>query len=566
VECAHPDWQRADRIAVGVEHEGALGGDRDLGRAQDPDLGETHMSALEDLRQVRQEAQPRHAFDQHDVEEAVVEQRAGRDLHATTVVARVRRGDRVAGELDALAWGIELDLEADRPPGGERTERAIGVDEVPEPRRRLVGDAVGLAVEAGAGDAYERPAIDLSEVQRTRLPVRDHLARRKRILRYPKDAREVVAAAAGQDPEDRARHLAQRVGRSAGEPIPAEDDGELPGVRRRAGERAGVIEVAGLLVANGKPAAAQRLHDLRCHTAGTSAAGGRVDDQANRAGSRVGHRASLVGAGGLFASGRGFLKNAQRVRSRRLHRIYAAGVSAERPTPRRAAGGRALGAMALAGAALLITACGSSAGAGTLASSGTNPSGTTTAAQTCSRATAPTPRGPQHIPPPHVRLDPAKSYTVKLTTNCGAIAIRLDVKQAPRTTASFAYLVRRGFYNDLTFHRVAANFVIQGGDPNGDGSGGPGYTVVEPPPSNLRYTLGTVAMAKTATAPSGASGSQFFIVTTQEAQLPAQYALVGKVVGSLAGMETIASLPTVPPQDGAPVKPVVIGRATLSES
>jgi peptidyl-prolyl cis-trans isomerase B (cyclophilin B) len=229
-------------------------------------------------------------------------------------------------------------------------------------------------------------------------------------------------------------------------------------------------------------------------------------------------------------------------------------------------GGRTLSAVAIAGAALAIAACGSSSGASTATSSSTDPEGATTTAQTCTQATAPVPRGPQHIPPPHARLDPQRDYTVKLTTNCGTIEIQLDVKQAPRTTASFAYLVRRGFYNDLTFHRVAANFVIQGGDPNGDGSGGPGYTIVEPPPRNLQYTLGTVAMAKTATDPSGASGSQFFIVTTQEAQLPAQYALVGKVVGSLAGVETIAKLPTVPPQDGAPVKPVVISRATLSES
>jgi peptidyl-prolyl cis-trans isomerase B (cyclophilin B) len=155
---------------------------------------------------------------------------------------------------------------------------------------------------------------------------------------------------------------------------------------------------------------------------------------------------------------------------------------------------------------------------------------------------------------------------VTLATNCGAITIQLDVKHAPRTAASFAYLVRRGFYNDLTFHRVAANFVIQGGDPNGDGSGGPGYTIVEPPPRNLHYTLGTVAMAKTGADPSGASGSQFFIVTTQEAPLPPQYALVGKVVGSFAGVEAIAKLPTNPPQDGAPDQPVVISRATLSES
>ncbi len=184
----------------------------------------------------------------------------------------------------------------------------------------------------------------------------------------------------------------------------------------------------------------------------------------------------------------------------------------------------------------------------------------------CAHARAPVPKGAQQIPKPTLQLNPSKTYVVSLTTNCGTIKIQLDVRQAPLTTASFAYLVKRGFYNDLTFHRVAADFVIQGGDPNGDGSGGPGYTVVEPPPSDVRYTLGTVAMAKTSTDPIGASGSQFFIVTTQNASLPAQYALVGNVVGSFAGVEAIAKLPTNPPQDGAPTKPVVINSATLSSN
>ena len=184
----------------------------------------------------------------------------------------------------------------------------------------------------------------------------------------------------------------------------------------------------------------------------------------------------------------------------------------------------------------------------------------------CLRAQAPVPRGAQRIPKPTLELDPAKRYVVSLTTNCGTIEIQLDVRQAPRTTGSFAYLVKRSFYNGLTFHRVAAGFVIQGGDPNGDGSGGPGYTIVEPPPSNMHYTFGTVAMAKTATEPAGASGSQFFIVTAANASLPPQYALVGNVVGSFAGVKKIAKLPTNPPQDGAPTTPVVISRATLSSS
>ncbi len=184
----------------------------------------------------------------------------------------------------------------------------------------------------------------------------------------------------------------------------------------------------------------------------------------------------------------------------------------------------------------------------------------------CRSVSAPAPKGTQNVAPPKLRLDPARRYVVELSTNCGPIQIQLDVRAAPRTTASFAYLVKSGFYNDLTFHRVAAGFVIQGGDPNGDGSGGPGYKIVEAPPSSTRYTRGTVAMAKTSSDPPGASGSQFFIVTATEAPLPPQYALVGNVIGSFAGVTRISKLPTDPPQDGAPRTPVVISHATLSSS
>jgi peptidyl-prolyl cis-trans isomerase B (cyclophilin B) len=238
---------------------------------------------------------------------------------------------------------------------------------------------------------------------------------------------------------------------------------------------------------------------------------------------------------------------------------------------------RLLYGTATAAFGLVLTACGNSTtGAGTSTGTPIHPQNrgsslnvkpvSASSSGKCLRAQAPVPRGAQRIPKPTLELDPAKQYVVSLTTNCGTIEIQLDVRKAPRTTASFAYLVERNFYNDLTFHRVAAGFVIQGGDPNGDGSGGPGYTIVEPPPNNMRYTFGTVAMAKTATDPAGASGSQFFIVTASNAALPPQYALVGNVVGSFAGVERIAKLPTNPPQDGAPTTPVVIRRATLSSS
>jgi peptidyl-prolyl cis-trans isomerase B (cyclophilin B) len=180
----------------------------------------------------------------------------------------------------------------------------------------------------------------------------------------------------------------------------------------------------------------------------------------------------------------------------------------------------------------------------------------------------PKPKGPQHLAPPQVKLDPARTYTVTVVTNCGRFAFTLDVKQSPKTSASIYSLVKRGFYNGLTFHRVATGFVIQGGDPLGNGAGGPGYGVVEPPPPNTQYVRGDVSMAKTQADPRGASGSQFFVVTganiTQSAGLTPDYALAGKVVSGLEVVEKIGSLPTNPPGDGAPTPPVVMSSVTVS--
>jgi len=230
---------------------------------------------------------------------------------------------------------------------------------------------------------------------------------------------------------------------------------------------------------------------------------------------------------------------------------------------------------------LLLAGCGSSGSSSSSAAAGASATASTTASSATSAAsgggasgckTVPVPaaKGPQHLKAPTVHLDPSKTYTVTVVTNCGTFAFALNVKTAPKTSASFYSLVKQGFYDGLTFHRVAAGFVIQGGDPLGNGSGGPGYTVVEPPPQNTQYLQGDVAMAKTATDPSGASGSQFFVVTarnaTASAGLTPDYALVGKVVSGLPVVLSIGALPTNPQGDGAPSPTVVMSRVTVSTS
>jgi peptidyl-prolyl cis-trans isomerase B (cyclophilin B) len=176
---------------------------------------------------------------------------------------------------------------------------------------------------------------------------------------------------------------------------------------------------------------------------------------------------------------------------------------------------------------------------------------------TCRQVPAPNARGSERLPAPTARLDPGATWLVNVATSCGAFTITLDVKRAPKTTSSFASLARLGFYDGLTFHRIVPGDLIQGGDPRGDGSGGPGYKTVETPPGNLKYTRGVVAMARQEIEDSGTAGSQFFIVTGPDAQLNPDYALVGHVTAGMDTADRIALVPTDPNSD-APVRPVVI--------
>jgi peptidyl-prolyl cis-trans isomerase B (cyclophilin B) len=137
---------------------------------------------------------------------------------------------------------------------------------------------------------------------------------------------------------------------------------------------------------------------------------------------------------------------------------------------------------------------------------------------------------------------PGEAVAAVVKTSCGDFEIALDSKRAPKTVNSFVFLSEEGFYDGLAFHRIVPGFVIQGGDPQGTGNGGPGYSVDEKPPANLAYTKGVVAMAKTTAEPPGRSGSQFFVVLGPDAGLPPEYALVGRVDRGMDVVERIGKL------------------------
>jgi cyclophilin family peptidyl-prolyl cis-trans isomerase len=209
-------------------------------------------------------------------------------------------------------------------------------------------------------------------------------------------------------------------------------------------------------------------------------------------------------------------------------------------------------------AAAALTACG---GKKETASLGTTNETTTVDAQGCHPIKTPNPER-RRVPKPTLTLDPEKTYDVTLQTNCGDITIRLDVKDSPKTTASFVSLVRRHFFVDTIFHRIIPNFVIQGGDPTGSGTDGPGYETVEAPPKSTKYTDGVVAMAKAQTEAAGTAGSQFFIVIGSDAAtLPPDYALLGKVTKGLDVAKTIGTFGD--PNTGSITRLIEIEKATV---
>jgi cyclophilin family peptidyl-prolyl cis-trans isomerase len=179
---------------------------------------------------------------------------------------------------------------------------------------------------------------------------------------------------------------------------------------------------------------------------------------------------------------------------------------------------------------------------------------------------------------PALSIDLNKQYTVvmKVIENgqqLGDVTIQLFPKEAPHAVNNFVYLIRQGFYNGVTFHRIIKGFMIQGGDPNGTGTGGPGYTIADDKPITRDYVPGTLAMANTGYPNSG--GSQFFITltnlsdTTNQYQLPKSYVIFGLVTSGFDIVQEIGNVHTVQGSDGNLSKPTVdvhIGIATVTES
>lgn len=164
---------------------------------------------------------------------------------------------------------------------------------------------------------------------------------------------------------------------------------------------------------------------------------------------------------------------------------------------------------------------------------------------------------------PTGRLDSAVTYRLVFSTNCGDFTVTLDQKAAPNTASSLVSLARAGFYDGTTIHRVVPGFVIQGGDPTGTGTGGPGYQTIDAPPAGAAYTHGVVAMAKSGADPPGAAGSQFFVVTGADVGLPAEYAIVGEVTDGLEVVDAIGELGD--PTTEQPTELVVVASVTVSE-
>jgi len=161
---------------------------------------------------------------------------------------------------------------------------------------------------------------------------------------------------------------------------------------------------------------------------------------------------------------------------------------------------------------------------------------------------------------PPMFIDTDKRYVATMVTSHGTMVIALDPLAAPRTVNSFVFLARYHYYDGIVFHRIIPGFVLQGGDPTGSGSGGPGYRFPDELPPEGRYKVGSLAMAN---AGPDTNGSQFFVISGPDGvRLPPLYAYFGEVV---SGLDVVEAINNVGSRSGSPTERVVIESVTIEE-
>ncbi len=237
----------------------------------------------------------------------------------------------------------------------------------------------------------------------------------------------------------------------------------------------------------------------------------------------------------------------------------------------------------LIGAALLLllAACGSPTNNATTAGNATGATGEPATQESAAASAVPAPsaagsaaaaggadpasRNDMYMQAPAMQIDPNKTYTATIETTKGTMKAELFANEAPKTVNNFVFLARENFYQNVKFHRIIENFMVQTGDPTGTGTGGPGYKFEDEPIAEARsYERGTLAMAN---AGPNTNGSQFFIVH-QDYPLPKNYTIFGKVTEGLDALDAIASTPTRSGPGGensTPTEDVQITNITIEE-
>lgn len=186
----------------------------------------------------------------------------------------------------------------------------------------------------------------------------------------------------------------------------------------------------------------------------------------------------------------------------------------------------------------------------------------------CPATDGSTPKQQSFAAPPDMCIDASKQYTARIDTTSGAFTVQLDPAKAPNTVNNFVVLARYKFYDGVVFHRIIPDFVIQGGDPKGDGTGGPGYKFPDELPQPSDYVEGSIVMANSGP---DTNGSQFFVVLSANGAKTlvdavggeAKYSLFGKVT---EGMDVVTAISAVPLDGETPKEPVTINSVTITET